>query len=197
VKDEHSIPPFNPGDYDHLIFPFFDESPATFEKLFKFGRQKEYRDWIKKFRDIEEQSEIPPLNIKRDIMTMGSLKTSAPEYMVAASTLTTIRQDASHMFNLTLSNFNNRKDDLLYLGRLVLCSPLGFSKIEPTKGLIAPAYNVKIEYYVHGVIPTLLIKAFDVRTLEVLTLKTINASHIKMIIRICNQHSDRMITNQL
>lgn len=186
VRSEATLPPFDPGDYDRSIFPFFDEAPATFERLFKFGRQKEFRDWIQKFKDPEEQAGVPPLDLKRDILSVGALGAAAPVYMVAASTLTVIRQDPQHMFNLTLSNFNNRKDDLLYLGRLQLASPLGYSKIEPTKGSAMPAFNVKIEYYIRGVVPTLLIKAFDVRSPEVLLLKTVNAKHIKMIIRICN-----------
>jgi hypothetical protein len=44
-------------------------------------------------------------------------------------------------------------------------------------------------------IPVVLIKCFDTYTMEVLTLQTINKKHIKMIIRICHQQSDKMITN--
>jgi len=108
-----------------------------------------------------------------------------------------IRQDVKHMFNLTLSNFNNRKDDLLYLGRLALASPIGYSKVEPLKGSRAPGYHVKIEYFVRGMIPTILVKAFDSGSTEVLQLSTVNQRHIKMLIRICNQQSEKMIVNQL
>ena len=169
----------------------------TFQKLFKFARQKEYAGWIRKFRDPEEQKDIPPLDLKRDLLTIGGMGTTTPIYMVVESTMDFIRQDPQHMFNLTLSRFNNRKDDLLYLGRLQLASPINFSKIEPTKGSHSPCYNVKIEYFVRGMIPTLLIKAFDSSSMEVLQLATVNQKHIKMLIRICNQQSDKMIINQL
>lgn len=99
------------------------------------------------------------------------------------------------MFNLTLSNFNHRRDDVLYLGRLQLASPMGFSKIEPTYATNSPSFNVKIEYFVRGMIPTLQIKAFDSYSMEVLQYSTVNQKYIKMIIRICNQQSDKMIQN--
>ena len=91
------------------------------------------------------------------------------------------------MFNLTLSNFNNRKDDLLYLGRLQLPAVIKYSKIEPYPNKQKINFNVKIEYFIRGVIPTILIKAFDCYTMEVLQFSTINKRQIKMIIRICNQ----------
>jgi len=59
------------------------------------------------------------------------------------------------------------------------------------------SYNVKIEYYVRGLVPTIAIKAYDVTNDDVLYLQTINKNYIKRIIRICNQHSDRMVKNQL
>ena len=101
------------------------------------------------------------------------------------------------MCNLTLSNFNNRDDDLLYLGRLRLAYPISESKIVLCKGAPHAAYNVKIQYCVRGVVPTLSVKAFDSLTMEILSLTTTNQRHIKSLIRICNQHSDRMIINQL
>jgi len=96
------------------------------------------------------------------------MSTTDPIYMVEEQTMNFIRQDKQHMFNLSLSNFNNRKDDLLYLGRLRFPTPLGFSKIEPVNGTLAPAYNVKIEYFVRGLMPTVLVKAFDCNNMEVL-----------------------------
>ena len=189
---------FDPADYDKLIFPFFDEAEATFQRLFKFGRQSEYKDWITKFRDPEEQKEIPPLDLKKDLVSVGSggMKT-LPAYMVEESTMAFVKQDPKHMFNLTLTTFNSRKEDLLYLGRLQLTTPIGFSKIEPTKRARPCSYSVKIQYFVRGMVPILQIKAFDSRSPEVLRYTTTNQKHIKMLIRICNQHSDRMILNQL
>jgi hypothetical protein len=112
--------------------------------------------------------------------------TTDPIYMVEEQTMNFIRQDKQHMFNLSLSHFNNKKDDLLYLGRLRLPTPLGFSKIEPLKGTLAPGYNVKIEYFVRGANPTVLVKAFDSNTMEVLQHTIVNQRHIKMLIRLCN-----------
>jgi hypothetical protein len=59
---------------------------------------------------------------------MGTL---APIYMVEETTLNVIRSDPTHMLNLTLSNFNQRQDDLLYLGRLHLASVIKWTKVEP------------------------------------------------------------------
>ena len=50
--------------------------------------------------------------------------TTVPIYMVEEMTMQFIKNDPKHMFNLTLSNFNNKNDDLLYLGRLNLASVL-------------------------------------------------------------------------
>lgn len=111
---------------------------------------------------------MPPLDLKRDLLAIGGMATTTPNYMVEARTMGDIRDDPHHMFNLTLSNFNNRADDLLYLGRLQLASPISASKIEPAKGAWSPGYNVKIEYFVQGMVPTLLVKAFDSRSMEVL-----------------------------
>ena len=123
--------------------------------------------------------------------------TTVPIYMVEEMTMQFIKNDPKHMFNLTLSNFNNRQDDLLYLGRLNLASVLKFQKIEPYPKNQKVPYNVKIEYFVRGLVPHISIKCFDTYTMDVLQLYTINTRHIKMIIRICNQQSDKMIINQL
>lgn len=165
ITNGEFITRFEDAEYDKLIFPFYDESGQTFRKLFKFGRQKEFKEWIDKFMDPEEQKESSKLNLHMEIGGMG---TTTPILMVEASTLAFIRQDPQHMFNLTLSNFNNRQDDLLYLGRLQLASPMGFSKIEPIRSTGSSSFNLKIEYFVRGMIPTLLIKAFDSYTMEVL-----------------------------
>ena len=123
------------------------------------------------------------------------METQTAILLVEADTMALIRQDPQHMFNLTLSNFNHRRDDVLYLGRVQLASPIGFSKIEPTHPTNSPSFNVKIEYFVRGMIPTLQIKAFDSYSMEVLQYSTVNQQFIKMIIRICNQQSDKMIQN--
>lgn len=120
-------------------------------------------------------------------LAIGGMGTTTPIMMVEEQTMQFIQQDPTHMFNLTLSNFNNRKDDLLYLGRLQLPAVIKYSKIEPYPNKQKINFNVKIEYFIRGVIPTILIKAFDCYTMEVLQFSTINKRQIKMIIRICNQ----------
>jgi len=188
---------FDASDFDKMIFPFFDESKLTMRKLFKYEREKEFLPWIQKFTDPEEQKDIPPLDMKRDLMTIGGMKTSFPVYMVEEQTMKFIRQDPQHMFNLNLSTFNNRQDDLLYLGRLQLANPVSHSKIEQLKGAHQPCYNVKVKYYVSGMIPTLSVMAFDSISMSVHQLQTTNQRHIKMLVRMCNQQSDKMIINQL
>ena len=100
-------------------------------------------------------------------LTQGQLPPPA-KLMVEEATMQAIREDPTHMFNLTLSNFNDRADDLLYLGRLQLAAVIKYSKIEPYPNKAKIGFNVKIRYFVRGMIPTILIKAFDCYTMEVL-----------------------------
>jgi len=59
---------FDPSDYDKCIFPFFDFTDGTFNKLFKFAHQKEFTHWITKFKDQEEQKDIRPLDLGRPLL---------------------------------------------------------------------------------------------------------------------------------
>ena len=95
---------FDDTEYDKLIYPFYDEAQPTFGKLFKHGRSDQYAEWIDKFRDPEEQKEIARLEARLEI---GALGTSTPMLMVPDAELAAIREDTAHMYNLTLSNFNN------------------------------------------------------------------------------------------
>lgn len=174
---------FDDAEYDKLIYPFYDESPMTYDRLFKYGLRALYMEWIEKFQDREEQTEIQRLEERVEI---GALGTSTPTLMVAEAAMLAIKQDPTQMFNLTLSKFNNKEHDLLYLGRLQLGMVIKFSKVEPQKRRQKINYNVKIEYYVRGEIPMLVIKAFDCYSIEVLHYQTINKKNIKMLIRICN-----------
>ena len=74
------------------------------------------------------------------------------------------------MFNLSLSKFNAGSEypDLLYMGRLNLSAVLKYSKIEPYAKNMKIPYNVKIEYFVRGVVPYVEIKCFDTYTMDVL-----------------------------
>ena len=112
--------------------------------------------------------------------------TATPVLMVEEVALLTIKQDPAHMFNLTLRTSNNRRDDLLYMGRIHLAVPIHYSKIEAYAKQASQAFNLKVEYFVRGMVPTVLIKAFDSKTMEVLQFQTIDKRHIKMVIRICN-----------
>jgi hypothetical protein len=67
ITNEEFITRFEESEYDKLIFPFYDESDQTFRKLFKFGRQKEFKEWIDKFTDPEEQKECSKLNLNMEI----------------------------------------------------------------------------------------------------------------------------------
>lgn len=106
---------FDDTEYDKLIYPFYDESPPTFERLFRLEHTNAFNEWIMKFRDPEEQKEIAKIEPRLEI---GSLGTSTPILMVADAAMEAIRQDPHQMFNLTLTTFNNKEADVLYLGRL-------------------------------------------------------------------------------
>lgn len=123
--------------------------------------------------------------------------TSVPKILVEEVALQAMRDDPNNMLDLTLRTYNRRQDDLLYLGRLHLGHIIRYDKIEPTKRRRKQAYNVKIEYYIRGVIPTIIIKAFDTYSMEKMQLITIKKKQIKQIIRICNQQSDQLVVNQL
>lgn len=95
------------------------------------------------------------------------------------------------MFNLTLENFNGKNEDLLYLGRLQLNRMLKFSKVDSVNhnSLLnkhKDFYNVKIEYFFKGAVPTISVKAFSSHTPEMILYTTNNQNAIKKIIRICN-----------
>lgn len=97
---------FDDTEYDKLIYPFYDEAPSTFEKLFKQGGSDQYAEWISKFRSQEEQKEIERLEGR---VRLGALGTSTPVLMVAEAAMQAIKDDPHQMFNLTLSKFNNRE----------------------------------------------------------------------------------------
>ena len=48
------------------------------------------------------------------------------------------------------------------------------------------AYNLRIDYYVMGYVPTLQIKAFNCIYNEIFDLRITNRKMIKDVIRICN-----------
>lgn len=128
-------------------------------------------------------------------MYFKNIKNPLPELLVSAETLKEIKNDPNSMFNLSLTHFNRCEDDLLYLGRLHLNSVIVYSKIEPYVKNSKIPYNVKIEYFIKGLIPQITIKAFSTYQMEVMILNTTNRKQVKRIIRICNQQSDHMITN--
>ena len=61
----------------------------------------------------------------------------------------------------------------------------------------ADLFNVKIEYYVHGVWPVLEIKAWYCVSSEVLYCRVTNQKQIKDIIRMCGQQEQGMVLSQL
>lgn len=70
---------FDDSDYDKLIFPFYDESAQAYDRIFKWDRQDQYKDWISKFRDPEEQKDVEKLVQE---VKVGALRTTAPILMV-------------------------------------------------------------------------------------------------------------------
>jgi len=158
--NEQFLTRFDDSEYDKLIYPFYDESDATINRLFNY-RREEYRHYIRKFKDAEEQKECEKLNLN---LVLGSMGTTAPIYMVEEQLLKHIKADPTHMLNLTLKTFNNGQDDLLYMGRLQLPTVIKYSKIEPYSNKLKQNYNTKIEYFVRGTVPCVLIKCFDTYT---------------------------------
>ena len=93
IGNGRGMPRFDDSDFDKMIFPFFDESEAAYDQLFKFSRKREYKEWIAKFKDPEEQKDIPPLDLKKDLLSIGALTTTTPVYLVEASSMREIRSD--------------------------------------------------------------------------------------------------------
>ena len=63
IKNEEFLVRFDDSEYDKMIFPFYDESKPTYDRLFQFDQQHHYKSWITKFQDPEEQGQVKKLQL--------------------------------------------------------------------------------------------------------------------------------------
>jgi hypothetical protein len=89
------------------------------------------------------------------------------------------------MFNLTLTNFPNSNG--LFSGRITLGNENNYMN----------PFNIKIDYYKIGFIPTIQIRAFNCIYPESFEIKVFHKPTIKAFIRICNLSQEAMVRNQL
>lgn len=122
-------------------------------------------------------------------------------------------QDPASLFNLSLSKFP--REETLFLGTLqlkpvksdyqvpftVTTAAKRFKAIQKTP--TPSKFNVRIDYYVIGVVPVMSIRAFTQLASvggsqgQVLNYVSHNHKFIKDVIRICKQTSQQMVYNQL
>lgn len=149
---------FDEDDHDKLIYPFYDETIFSMEKVFGYDRMYDkYADLVKKFRDPEEQDVeelVKPHKVLNILMDVA-------EIMVEANALKEMREDPCNPLDMTLTTYNHREDELLYLGRLNLLSIIRYDKIQPINKLMKEKYNVKIIYFVRGIVSSIIIKLHD------------------------------------
>lgn len=186
ITNETKLHRFDESDHDKLIYPFYDMTVFSMEKVFKYERMYDkYAYLVAKFRDKEEQSEVAELK-KADTKVLNILM-DVGEIMVEENALKEMREDPNHPLDMTLSTYNNRDDEILFLGKLELLCIIRYDKIQPMRKLNKEKYNVKIQYFVRGMVSTILIKIHDRYSEEKFQLRITNKTNIKRILRICMQ----------
>ncbi|CDW88809.1 UNKNOWN [Stylonychia lemnae] len=171
--DDYLEDEFDETKYDYAIYPFYEDPRLTNEELVK-DQATAYFNYNPVYEDKLAQSvtiQIVEGNKKPELL----IDENAREYL----------EDPNNLFNLTLSTYPQSDD--IYLGKIKLSGKEGYKN----------QYNLRIDYYVLGYVPTLLIKIFNTIYYEIFELKVTNKKIIKDVIRICKQQNDSMVINQL
>ena len=161
--------------------------------IFKYERRYDkYKKLIAEFQKPENEDDQ---EFKTNHEVKNLFNEIVPKLMVEEQTLKMMREDPNNVFELSLSNFNQGFDEILYLGSLKLLSVIKNDKVEPLKVKRKLKYNVKILYYVRSEIPNVLIKINDQYAAEKMSLRVRHKDTIKALIRICSQDNEQMIVN--
>ena len=137
------------------------------------------------FRDIDEPEEEDDAMAVEGLHVIRYEERRKPELLVDEATKEYLmgNHDKTNMFNLTLTNFP--QSDGLFLGRVLLGYPDSYRT----------PFNLRLDYFSVGFMPTLQIKAYNAIYPEAFELKIYHRETIKSFIRICNLSNASMIVN--
>jgi len=108
-------------------------------------------DRARLFRDIDEPEEEDDEAATEGVHVIRYEERKKPELLIDAATKEYLmgNHDKTNMFNLTLTNFPH--SDGLFLGRVSLGNPDTYRNL----------FNLRLDYYSIGFMPTLQIKAYN------------------------------------